>query len=118
MCAPTTNNEGECPDGPFDQNCKIESFRGCTIPNQATDCPAPGDSCQPKKRECYTDNGVVGGTVSAAGQASPPVNNVSRPLLSALFCIGPTGTTAVDNAAGLPGLGRLTLRATARNLFE
>ena len=38
-----------------------------------------------------------------------PVNDASDPTLAALFCIGPTASSAVNAAAGLPGLGRLEL---------
>jgi hypothetical protein len=51
--------------------------------------------------------------VSATGVADPPENGVANPTLAALFCIGPTSSSAVNSAAGLPGLGRIQLTGTA-----
>ena len=55
----------------------------------------------------------IGDTVTATGNADPPVNHESDPTLAALFCIGPTSSSAVNGAAGLPGLGRLELTGHA-----
>jgi hypothetical protein len=60
-------------------------------------------------RPCYTDNGIVGASVNASGNPDVPVNDASAPTLAALVCIGPTSTSSVNGAAGLPGLGRLEL---------
>jgi hypothetical protein len=46
----------------------------------------------------------------------PPINDVSHPTLASVFCVGPTGAGAVNNVAGLPGPGRVTLRGTALGL--
>lgn len=81
------------------------------------DCQFPGDSCTGSELQpCFLDSGVIGGSVSAAGVADPPVNGVSHPTLAALFCIGPTSASAVNTAAGLPGLGRLQQPATATEI--
>jgi hypothetical protein len=42
------------------------------------------------------------------------VNDASDLTLAALFCIGPTNAAAVNNAAGLPGLGRFELQGHAQ----
>ena len=85
------------------------------------DSECPGGSCNSlvggppelcslgKFRECFTDNGAIGASVNATGVADPPTNDQSDPTLAALFCIGPTSSSAVNGAAGLPGLGRLEL---------
>ena len=84
--APTdTVNEGHCTEGPVDQQCEIETFRGCLA---NVDCPAAGDSCGSGPRLCYLDNGVVGGSVSAFGMADAPSNGESDPTFAALFCVG------------------------------
>jgi len=104
VCTPNTPpdddsvNEGVCATGPFDQYCTIETFRGCS---SDSDCPAAGDSCGGSFRECYTDNGVIGQSVSVAGVASP-----TAPTLGALFCAPPTPG---DWSLGLPGLVRVTI---------
>ena len=113
VCTATGGGEGACGD-PEDQNCSIETFRGCT---SNSDCPAPGDTCQTKKRECYLDNGIVGGSVTAQGKADPPVNGKSRPTMAALFCVDPTGSSAVNAAAGLPGLGRIQLPLLSQEIL-
>lgn len=105
-------SSGTCPDQ-FDFLCDQERFRGCT---SDADCPKPGDTCTFVLRPCYVDNGQVGGTVTATGAASVPVNKISTPTMATLFCIPPTSASAVNSTAGLPGLGRLTLPGTAKQI--
>jgi hypothetical protein len=104
-------NDRVCSSGPFEQFCSpVETFRGCT---SDPECTRAGDTCTLGKfRDCF-DNGVVGDTVTATGNADPPANHESDPTLAALFCIGPTSSSAVNGAAGLPGLGRLELTGHA-----
>jgi hypothetical protein len=106
VCTPNTPpdggspNEGICAAGPFELYCTAEPYRGCRF---AADCE-PGDTCTSGKlRECFTDNGTVGGTVSASGVASPTL-----PTLSALLCVPPTRNIFWD-VRGAPGLGRVTI---------
>jgi hypothetical protein len=82
-------------------------------------------TCNIKRRECFFDldnqvasngTGAGAGTVNATGMAQVPVNDISMPTLGSLFCIAPTGSSAVNGVAGLPGLGRLKLKGTARGL--
>jgi hypothetical protein len=110
LCSATGGGEGECTEGPIDQNCVIETFRGC-ITN--ADCPAAGDSCGSKNRECFLDNGTVGGQIAAVGTTTTPERHASRPTFASAFCIAPTGSAAVNNVAGLPGPGRLELGGVA-----
>ncbi len=112
--APVGDNEGECVDGPVVQHCAPpEQYQGCSGP---AECPLTND-CQTSLRECFLDNGVVGGTLQAVGAATPPVNDTSSPLLAALFCVAPTtNSPSVNAAAGLPGPARLNLRGNARAL--
>jgi hypothetical protein len=114
-CSPDGGNEGICAAGPFDLFCEpVETFRGCTT---NADCPFGGDTCTLGKfRECFLDNGVIGGAVTAQGVADPPVADESDPTLAALFCIGPTTSGAVNGAAGIPGLGKIELPGHARGL--
>jgi hypothetical protein len=104
-------NDRLCSQGPFEQFCSpVETFRGCTLNG---DCTFAGDTCSLGKfRDCF-DNGNLGDVVTATGNADPPVNHESDPTLAALFCIGPTSSSAVNSAAGLPGLGRLELTGHA-----
>jgi hypothetical protein len=107
LCAMDSATEGHCPEGPLAQFCMLDTFRGCL---SDTDCPATGDSCTSGPRPCYLDNGVVGGSVIAIGMADPPdANGESDPTFAALFCVGRTIASAVNAAAGLPGLGRIEL---------
>ncbi|MCC6848816.1 MAG: hypothetical protein IT294_09965 [Deltaproteobacteria bacterium] len=106
-CAATTAGEGACTEGPTDQNCRIESFRGCLVD---ADCPAAGDSCGAKARECFPGyNGGVGETISAAGKFSTPHNHTGTATFASVFCVAPTGSSSVNSVAGLPGPGRLAL---------
>jgi hypothetical protein len=144
-CIPDGGNEGMCEGDPFDRFCgPSATFTACTedlqcapfnrcnggTNNGALGCtgPAqcPGGSCEiqvcgatpatAKHRDCYTDNGEMGQSVSATGKADPPKNGESNPTLAALFCIGPTSSDAVNSVAGLPGLGRLELPGHAREI--
>lgn len=111
VCSPDGGNEGTCAGGPFEQFCSpTETFRGCT---SSAECEFPGDSCSlGKNRDCF-DSGDIGDAVTATGQADTPTNHESDPTLAALFCIGPVSSSAVNGAAGLPGLGRLQLQGHA-----
>jgi hypothetical protein len=115
LCAAdgASSDEGHCTEGPVDQSCAIETFRGC-LGNG--DCPAPGDSCVASERPCFLDNGAVGGSVTAVGEPDPPdTNGVAHPTFAALFCVGKTNA-AVNAAAGLPGLGRIALPLTTTEI--
>jgi hypothetical protein len=56
------------------------------------------------------------GTLVANGMEDPPMNDISNPTLGAVFCVGPTGSTSINNVSGLPGPGRVTIRGTATGL--
>jgi hypothetical protein len=73
-------------------------------------------------RKCFLTGGgtfQAGGTMdgtntlTAVGMADAPMNDVSQPTLAAVFCVGPTGSSSINNVAGLPGPGRVTIRGTA-----
>ncbi len=120
LCLPIApgSNKGSCQDQPVvDQYCSpTETFRGCSSNN---DCTAPGDVCKPIDLPCFLDNGIVGGSVTALGKASPPNSSgVSNPTFAALFCIPPVVQTAINTAAGLPGLGRIELPLTSKQILS
>ena len=102
----TAGGEAECADGPFDNNCVIDTQKGCLT---SADCPAPGDICQTKTRECFLD------PIVAQGTHNTPVDGWSRPTFASVFCVPPTGSSAVNNVAGLPGPGRLQLTGDAHD---
>lgn len=116
QCAPVggSPNEGVCPDTADGACLPSEPYRGCLA---STDCPVNGDTCQTVQRPCYLDNGAVGGSVTAVGMADPPQNGVSNPIFASLFCIPPTGQSAVNIAGGLPGLGRIQLPLVSREIL-
>jgi hypothetical protein len=109
-------DEGICATGPFDLLCSTETFRGClTSANcnpppdgSCLDC-VPGQTCEARTRECFTDDGMIGGDISALGSPDIPCTDTSRPSLGALFCVAPTSESAPNTVAGLPGPGRLSL---------
>lgn len=115
VCTETAGHEGECLAGPLDSRCVIESFRTCV---SDVDCPAGGDTCQAKNRECYAlGNAALGAyRFVAQGAASSPVNDDSSPTQAALFCLAPTESSALNLAWGLPGLGRINLTEQVRLL--
>jgi hypothetical protein len=117
---PDSVDEGVCATGPFDLLCSIDTFRSCLTNAQCrppseggscTTCSPGNQTCDARTRECFNDNGVIGGSVSAAGSEDPACSDTARPTLAALFCIPPTAESAPNAVGGLPGLGRLTLPA-------
>ncbi len=115
-----TDGEGECLKGPITQSCSLASGhpqRGCTTD---ADCGGATGSCESANRQCFLTGGFSGkngtNTLVANGQEDPPVGDVSHPTLGAVFCIGPTGLSSVNNVAGLPGPGRVTIKGTAEGL--
>ena len=65
---------------------------------------------------------MSGMTITAPGShGTPTMGEYGLPpqvevQLGALFCLGPTDSVAINNAAGLPGLGRMTMGAFLRAL--
>lgn len=107
IVADNTGGEGLCAAGPVDRVCQIETFRSC-LGNE--DCPASGDTCISKPREC------LGAVDATSGVSSPIVRtgvpSQSAPLQVATFCVDGTSSAAVNAAAGLPGPGALRLPTT------
>jgi hypothetical protein len=48
--------------------------------------------------------------------ADVPMADTSHPTLGSVFCVGPTSLTSVNNASGLPGPGRVTIKGRALGL--
>jgi hypothetical protein len=118
-----SDGEGECTAGPLTSACSVASGhaqRGCLTD---ADCGGSPGSCESTNRLCFLTGGgsfqppqagLIGtDTLIAVGMEDPPMNDVSNPTLGAVFCVGPTGAPAVNNVAGLPGPGRVTLAGTA-----
>ncbi len=106
-----TGNDGTCAAGPFENFCAIETFRGCS---SDSDCPRSGDTCTLGKfRDCFLDNGTVGGSVTVSGVPYPSCGGVGSGTVGALFCVPPTSSGSVNSVSGLPGLGRVALPYTA-----
>jgi len=106
-----SGNEGTCAAGPFEQFCAIQTFRGC---GANSDCPLSGDTCTLGKfRDCFLDNGVVGGGVDVTGVPYPSCGGLGSGSVGALFCVPPTSSGSVNSVSGLPGLGRVVLPYTA-----
>lgn len=106
QCSPTAGGEGECAEGPIDQHCASEPFKGCLAPG---DC-LPGDSCVTAPRPCFPGyNGTVGDTITATGTHGAPHNHTGTSTFASVFCVAPTGSASVNTAGGLPGPGRLGL---------
>ncbi len=68
-----------------------------------------GQSCISKKRECFTDNGILGNTIQVQGNPDTPCGGVSKPTVGTFFCVAPVGASAVNAAGGLPALGRVRI---------
>ncbi len=119
------DGEGDCTIGPTDQNCTVASGhgqRGCTTD---ADCGGAAGSCASIPRHCFLTGGGTfqpsghndgSDSLIAVGMADAPMQDVSNPTLAAVFCVGPTGAPSINNVAGLPGPGRITIRGTALGL--
>jgi hypothetical protein len=120
------DNEGGCTVGPIDQNCTVASGhgqRGCTTD---AECGGTAGSCETLNRRCFLTGGgtfapttmLLQGTdaLVAVGMADLPMNDVSQPTLGSVFCVAPTGSSSVNNVAGLPGPARVTIRGTGVGL--
>ncbi len=104
VCTVGADEEGVCNGGPVDEICAHETFRSCA---SNADCPASGDSCTMKTRECFgpTDaSGMPTGAITRTGAASQ-----AMPLQVGAFCLGATSSPAINTAAGYPGPGAIRL---------
>jgi len=104
VCTVGADGEGVCNAGPVDQICANQTFRVCT---SNADCPASGDSCIMKTRECF-------GPTDASGQPSGPITRTGMasqtlPLQVGAFCLGQTNSPSVNTAGGYPGPGAIRL---------
>ena len=117
---PGSTGEGTCSQGPIDNNCSVASGhaqRGCTFD---ADCGGGAGSCESANRNCFLTGGFSGvngsNTLTAVGMADLPMEDTSNPTLGAVFCVGPTGASAVNSVSGLPGPGRVTIKGKAVGL--
>ncbi|MEO6027329.1 MAG: hypothetical protein ABIR79_10735 [Candidatus Binatia bacterium] len=101
--APVGDGTGICA-GDGELLCSNHADRSC---GNDTDCDDVAGACQFVNRPCFTTSGVIGDTVSALGAATPPTLDVSAPTaLAMLACLPPMKVSAINAAAGLPGLTR------------
>ena len=98
---PSNPNEGICPDGPIDQTCSLEPYRGCTSDVDCNPAPSgncgdclPNQVCQSSLRQCFLDPIVRVGTPGTRDS-----------VIAATFCLPPTRSDSINNVAGLPGPG-------------
>jgi hypothetical protein len=120
-CLDGGNGEGTCTMGPVDKNCSVASGhaqRGCI---GDFDCGVGIGSCVAANRKCFLTGGFTGtkigtNTFTAVGMEDAPMADTSNPTLGAVFCVGPTGSSAVNGVFGLPGPGRVTIKGTALGL--
>jgi hypothetical protein len=107
ITADATGGEGVCAAGPIDHVCRIDSFHSCLSKD---DCPADGDECITRTRECLGDVNATTGVSLPIIRTGVP--SQTAPLQVATFCVDATSSTAVNAAAGLPGPGALRLPTT------
>lgn len=85
---------GVCALGPLDARCEAASHVFCA---SDADCP-PGDRCgAAAPRSCFPD------PIRLEGTPASPVDGHAHPTLVGVFCMGRSGSRAVDAAAGYPG---------------
>jgi hypothetical protein len=103
-CLAGPDGDFTCATGPLDGFCEQEPFRGCL---SDTDCPAAGDACGMKMRECPA------AATSEAGAVSPVVlvgvEDPVRPLLVGTFCVPAAIDASANQGLGLPGPAALRL---------
>jgi hypothetical protein len=102
-CVDVGDDEGECLGGPFDGKCSIDTALYCgddadCNPSPAGTCQgcAPGQTCVSQPRPCFTDNGLLGNSVTMTGGADVPCGAVAKPTIGALFCVPPIDAAFVD----------------------
>jgi hypothetical protein len=108
VCLDAGNNQGLCQEGPDDTFCDAivrPDGKGLITCNTNEDC-APssigvdGGSCTlVERRPCFLD------PIVSQGSPSPYV-----PLAAATYCSPATSSPSVNNVAGFPGPGRLTVQ--------
>lgn len=101
ICTDPNGTGGTCENGPADQFCSIETFRGCLADS---DCPPGAGNCQaaPVLRPCSgqsdPDTFAVTNDLTRIGTPS-----TTHPVLASTFCMGATMSPATNSAEGLPG---------------
>ena len=107
-------DDARCQNSPSDNLCSVDTFRSCITTNDCRppaeggtcgSCSAGMQNCILKRRECFRSTVTKNGTAGIPNGAY--VGN---------FCIAPTGSSAVNGVAGLPGLGTLRLPYTLTNI--
>jgi hypothetical protein len=96
-------DSGTCQAGPTEMFCDgvvRQNGRGFLQCNTVADCAAlaAGNCSISQKRPCYPDPLEITGDGTPFGAS-----------LSSLFCVPPTTSAAVNNSAGLPSAGAVTL---------
>jgi hypothetical protein len=111
LCQDVGANRGACVnDGPLAVTCSPpDPPRQCLGPYFVDDyCPLSGICSYLTPRSCFLDNGVIGGSVSVIGSASPFVDGQAPATLGALSCAGASaGSTYANAVFGFPGPVRL-----------
>jgi hypothetical protein len=104
---------GQCVDGPSGGICTIASGHAQRSCSSNLDCGGGAGTCVNENRPCFPDGGVIGGTLSVSGTATPPVSGVADPVeIGSLFCTKPAGAASVNIALGLPGPARQKVAGT------
>jgi hypothetical protein len=107
ICSPDGGNEGTCNAGPSFLSCdgmvKADGA-GINACLSNGDCGGGLGNCTiVDEADCFLD------PIVAQGVANPEF-----PVAAAVFCIPPTSNGGVNNAAGLPGPGRVVSQGAAR----
>ncbi len=112
LCTDLGGGVGECTTGPDTKYCAgvvKANGRGILSCNDDAGCApgAVGVDARPcaliERAGCFLDP-IVG-----SGVPDP-----SKPIGTAVFCVGPTSNSGINDVAGLPGPGRVTNQATAK----
>jgi len=112
VCTATSGGEGQCSANLLDKYCDAivrangEGFISC---QGNADCApiniglAAGNCTLTKARECFLN------PITATG-----VQNASKPLAVATFCVPKTSNSGINTVAGLPGPGRIKSQAVSK----
>jgi hypothetical protein len=117
---PDGDGVGRCENGPNDGQCNVASGHAQRQCTSDAECGGASLSCESIARACFLTGGLTAevgtNTLIANGIADVPQGDVSHPTLGAVFCVGPTSASAINNVAGLPGPARVTIKGTATGL--
>jgi len=103
-CVAGTSGDTVCETEPRDGYCVIQDFRPCLSDN---DCPAAGDQCTIRPRQCLGLSTPTGGITDPLVRSGH--GGTTEAVLVSTFCVPPGTNTFVNAGLGLPAPAAMTM---------